>query len=184
MLVDVPDEPTELGPKMQVCLPRERKFVWAYLVNGGNQAEAARAAGYSDHLDAAKVQGCRIMQRQRVIDALQEVYSKHLVGLAGPAIAALAALVRNDKHPDHAKALAMVLNRAGFAEKTAVDVNVSGSVTLNATDAALEDLRILQSLGTPREKLIETFGHSGLLRYEKMLAAKTIDGEVVSRGTD
>jgi hypothetical protein len=177
MLVDVPDEPTELGPKMEACSERERKFVWAYLVNGGNQSEAARSAGYSDHLDACKVRGHYLIHRQRVIDALQEVYARHLVGMAGPAIAALDALVRNDKHPDHAKAIGMVLNRAGMAERSAVDVNVNATVTLNATDSALEDLRILKALGTSREKLIETFGESALQRLEAMLPeqAKVIE---------
>ena len=34
---------------------------------------------------------------------------------------------------------------------------------------ALEALSYLKSMSVPREKLIEQFGHSGLVRYEKML---------------
>jgi hypothetical protein len=39
-------------------------------------------------------------------------------------------------------------------------------------DAAIEDLRRLKMLGVPREQLIETFGYSGLDRYEKLLAER------------
>jgi hypothetical protein len=38
--------------------------------------------------------------------------------------------------------------------------------------AAVEALGYFKSLDVPREKLIETFGHSGLPRYEAKLAAE------------
>jgi hypothetical protein len=56
--------------------------------------------------------------------------------------------------------------------KASVDVNVSGEVVVNHTDAAVEDLQRLKSLGVPREQLLETFGYSGLDRYEKLLAER------------
>jgi hypothetical protein len=36
----------------------------------------------------------------------------------------------------------------------------------------VEDLQRLKSLGVPREQLLETFGYSGLDRYEKLLAER------------
>jgi hypothetical protein len=53
-------------------------------------------------------------------------------------------------------------------------------VTVNHTDAAIEDLRRLLALKVPREELVQIFGFSGLDRYEKMLE---IADQRVSRET-
>jgi hypothetical protein len=105
------------------------------------------------------------------LDALNEVAARNLRGLAVPAVVALAKLVSKPEHPDHRKAVEMVLNRTGHAERAQVDVNVSGQVehVTNRTDAALDSLEYLVSMQVPREKLIDTFGYSGLARYERML---------------
>lgn len=178
----------ELGPKMRLLPEREQKFVWHYLFNEGkpNGAQAARDAGYSDAGDGAKVRAHALLHRDRVIDAIEEVGRKAFRGLLLPAIKATAALIDNSAHPDHARTLQSTLSRLGLSERTAVDVNHTGQVSVNHTDDALETLRTLQQLGVPREKLIETFGHSGLSRYEKLLAASEaakvvpaiIEGEV------
>ena len=57
-------------------------------------------------------------------------------------------------------------------ERTGVDLNVSGEVTINHTDSAVSDLRVLIGLRVPREELEKLFGFSGLERYEKMLAGQ------------
>jgi hypothetical protein len=97
-------------------------------------------------------------------------------------------LIGNPKHPDHLKAVNATLSRLGYVERSAVDVNVSGEVTVNHTEAALADLRILKEMGASQEKLIEAFGFSGLSRLERMLAeverrraisGPVIEGEVV-----
>lgn len=162
----------ELGPKMQACSDRERKFVWFYLTNDGppNGAQAARDAGYSDHLEAAKVQASRLLHRDRVLAALEEVGKKSFRGLLAPAIKAASKLIENDKHVDHSKAVFTTLARLGLGEKSTVDVNVGGELTVNHTDQALNDLRVLIGLGVAEEKLVEIFGFSGLSRYRKMLA--------------
>jgi phage terminase small subunit len=162
----------ELGPKMQACSERERKFVWFYVTNEGppNAAQAARDAGYSDSSEAAKVRGSQLMHRERVLAALEEVGKKAFRGLLAPAIKAAGKLIDNDKHVDHSKAVFTTLARLGLGEKSTVDVNVAGEVTVNHTDQALNDLRTLLGLGVAREKLVEIFGFSGLSRYEKMLA--------------
>ena len=180
----------ELGPRMSALSERERKFVWFYVTNEGppNGAQAARDAGYSDHLEAAKVQASRLMHKERVLLALEEVGKKAFRGLLGPAVKAAAQLIQSEKHPDHSKAVFTTLARLGLGEKSSVDVNVNGEVQVNHTDSALNDLRTLISLGVAREKLIEVFGFSGLSRYEKMLleqdrrAGKLIEGEVADRG--
>ncbi len=169
---------------MQALSERERKFVWFYITNEGppNGAQAARDAGYSDVAEAAKVRAHYLLQRERVILALEEVGKKAFRGLLGPAVKATAAMINNPLHPDHAKTVSSTLARLGLVEKSGIDVSVSGELTVNHTDAALNDLRALMGLGVARDKLVEIFGFSGLSRYEKMLAevdGKRLPGPVI-----
>lgn len=159
----------ELGVKMQALSQMEREFVWHLVCNGGNGADAARSAGYSDKAEGAKVRASELRSRQRVIEAIHECAWKLLGGLGVKAVASLEALVDRPDHPDHFKAVTAVLSRIGFGEKTLVQHQHSGTVEISHTDAALEALAYLKSMDVPREKLIEQFGHSGLARYEKMI---------------
>lgn len=179
----------ELGPKMQACSERERQFAWHYSLNGGNGAQAARDAGCSDVAEGCKVRAHEMLHRQRVVDAIDEIGRKQFRSLLIPAITAMRTLLGKPDHPDHARTVNSALDRLGLPVRTVADVNMnhSGEVTLNHTDGALADLRMLLAMGVPREKLIETFGFSGLTRYERMLAEqnarapKLIEGEVVGR---
>lgn len=168
-----PETWEDFGPKVQALRERERRFVWAYLCNalteGVNGAQAARDAGYSDVKEGAKVRAHGLLHRNDVLEAMQEVAARELRGLMLPAVVALGRLVEKRDHPDHRKAIEMVLDRTGAAVRTAIDVNVNGHVTVNHTDQALEDLARLRELGVPREKLLEIFGFTGLPRYERML---------------
>lgn len=170
---------------MQALAERERKFVWFYLTNDGppNGAQAARDAGYSDAGEACKVRAHSLLHRERVILALEEVGKKAFRGLLAPAVKAAGVLIRNAKHVDHSKAVFTTLARLGLGEKSTVDVNVSGEVQHNHTDAALADLRTLLSLSVPEEKLIEIFGFSGLSRYRKMLAETDAKAPKMIEGT-
>lgn len=159
---------------MLACSDRERLFVWAYLTNGdSNAAQAARDAGYSDHLGADRVSAHHLMHRQRVLDALDEVGRKAFKGLMIQTIMAAERMIAAKDHPDHQKTVMSMLSRFGLGEKTSVDVNVNGEVTVNHTDQAVEDLRIMRQMGASREKLLEAFGFSGLPRLEKMLDSAT-----------
>lgn len=151
---------------------QQRKFSWAYVFNGGNGAAAARFAGYGDQSEAAKVRAHGLLQRDDVQAAIQALTTRYLFSLAPKAILRLEELLDNPKHPKHDKAIDMALSRSGHGEKTTVDVNVNGAVTVNHTDQAVADLRTLIDLGASEEKLIEAFGYSGLSRYRKMLAAQ------------
>jgi hypothetical protein len=168
--MELPKE-IEIGPKMQACSAMERLFVWFAVVEGLDATNAARRAGYADNNNGGiRVRGHELSHRERVIEAMEEVGRKSFRSLLPLAIAANRKLLENEKHPDHHKAVQSTLSRLGLTERTAVDVNVSGEVTVNHTDAAVNDLRVLVGLGVAREKLIELFGFSGLERYEKMLA--------------
>jgi len=160
---------------MQACSERERKFVWFYITNEGkpNATQAARDAGYVDigkESASIRVTAHGLLHRERVILALEEVGRKAFRGLLGPAVKAAASLIEDPKHFNHSQAVFTTLARLGLGEKSTVEVNVSGDVTVNHTDQALNDLRTLLGLGVAREKLVEIFGFSGLSRYEKMLA--------------
>lgn len=167
---------------------RRRKFVWAYVFGGANGAAAARVAGYSDAGEACKVRANGLLQRNDIQDAIKALTGKYLFSLAPKAVLRLGEILDNPKHAKHVKAIEMVLDRTGNEARTGVDVHVSGDLTVNHTDKALEDLRILRDAGVPREKLIEAFGFSGLSRYEQMLieedrrAGRLIEGEVTGHG--
>lgn len=150
---------------------RERAFCWFYMWNGGDGAKAARAAGYSDVKEGAKVQAHRLLLRQDILDALREMGQRYLYALQPKALVRIGALIGSKNQTVALKASLATLSRTGLTERTGVDVNVSGQVQVNHADAAVEDLRRLVALGVPEERLIETFGHSGLSRYRKLLAA-------------
>jgi len=175
----------ELGPRMSALPERERKFVWFYLTNEGkpNAAQAARDAGYSDSSDGAKVTAHHLLHRERVILALEEVGRKAFRGLLAPAVKAAASLIEDPKHFNHSQAVFTTLARLGLGEKSTVDVNVSGELTVNHTDQALTDLKTLLGLGVSREKLVEIFGFSGLARYERMLEVQEARAPKVIEGT-
>lgn len=161
---------------------RERLFVWHYMLNGANGSKAAKAAGYSDASEGCKVRAHGLLQREDIQAALHELSTRYLFSLAPKALFKLSKHLDSDNERVSLKATDMVLARTGFAERTALDVNVGGSVTVNHKDAAVEDLRRLKALGVPRAELERTFGFSGLTRYERMLAAedaKLIEGTVV-----
>lgn len=171
---------------MLACSERERKFVWAFLENGGRDATAAaRLAGYSDPGPPSsyiRKAAHEVRYRPRVIDAMQEVAHRHFQGLFIRAVSVVEEVLENKKHPGRLTTAFSVLSRLGLSERSALDVNVSGEVAVNHTDDALEHLRLLKSLEVPRSKLEEIFGFSGLARYEKMLAAvepKQIAGPVI-----
>jgi len=180
---------TELPEAVQALRSeKERAFVWHYMWNGGNGAQAARDAGYSDVKGGAKVRGFEVLLRDDVLEALRALGTRYLYSLQPLALIKLREHLVSDNEKISQKAVDMTLSRTGLSERTAVDVNVHGSVQVNHVDAAVEDLRRLKALGVPHEKLVETFGFSGLSRYEKLLAASEaakavpaiIEGEVSS----
>lgn len=163
---------SDLPPSVQALRKdRDRAFVWFYMMNGANGAAAARAAGFSDTKEGAKVRAFELLHRGEIQDALKDLCQKYLFSLAPRAMVKLSGLLDSENERVALKATDMVLARTGFSERTALDVNVSGEVRhVDHTQAAVADLRRLRDLGVPRDKLVETFGFSGLSRYEKLLA--------------
>jgi hypothetical protein len=189
------DDWGQLGPAMR-ALPSNkwRAFVEWYLLEKpghGAQTAAARRAGFgtgrTTPLNMARI-ASRLMRDSRIIAALSEESRKIVRGGAPEAAKALLALVRDPEHRDHARGIAMILARTD-PEVSRHDVNVTHKI-IDPDMEALEELRALRQLGTPRVKLLELFGHNGLDRIEAREAAETarradtakvIDGEVIER---
>jgi hypothetical protein len=173
----------ELGPAMRALNPRWRAFVEFYLLetftnshkaNYGAQARAARKAGFGSPKTTTRAMAhmaWRLMRDDRIIAAVAEESRKLLRAGAPEAVKAVHAGIRNPDHKDHARFVAMVLDRADPVEsKQLIEVTHKH---LDPDQEALEELRALRSLGTAPEKLIELFGTNGLDRLERIEAADT-----------
>jgi hypothetical protein len=164
-----------LGPAAQACSERERKFAFLIAINatGGDATAAAARAGYGKvSWGGLKVTAHHLLHRERVIAAVSEFTRNSFRGLESVCVAKIRKIVENEKHRDHAKVCLSLLSRFGYSEQTRTEVNVTGSIAVDHTSAALEDLRKLKSLGFSREQLIQNFGFSGLSRYEQLLAER------------
>jgi hypothetical protein len=175
--------------------PRWRAFVEFYLLEPpgrGAQTAAARRAGFGKPTSTAQSMALiawRLMRDDRIIAAIAEESRKLLRAGAPEAVKALHNLVRDPEHKDHARAVAMLLDRSDPIEtKQVIDVTHR---TVDPDQEALEELRALRQLGTERPKLLELFGHNGLDRLEMLeaadtarraAAAKVIEGEVIEHG--
>jgi hypothetical protein len=167
----------QLGPCMR-ALPnnRWRAYVEYYLLEKpghGSQTAAARRAGSgtpkTTPLNMARI-ASRLMRDERMVAAVAEEARKIVRGGAPEAAKALLALVRDPKHRDHGRAIAMILARTD-PEVTKHDLQVTHRI-LDPDMEALEELRALRHVGAPREKLIELFGGNGLARLERLEAAE------------
>jgi hypothetical protein len=181
----------ELGPAMK-ALPNEkwRDFV-RYLVRDPAHGGITRSyvkAGFgknsrptSPRLNLTK-SAFKLCADVRIINAIAEE-SRKVLRIGHPeAINTLFAMVRDPKHKDHARAVAMVIDRCD-----PVETRQSISVThrhLDADEEELEELRAARALGATPEKLLELFGGNRLPRLERLDLerrsdkAKVIDAEV------
>jgi hypothetical protein len=158
------DFPDVYGPAMDALGDdRRRRFAWL-VASGMNQSAAAREAGYSDHLEGAKVRGCLLMQNPKVLAAVEECSRKFLRGLAPLAIDAARNILANPRHPYHGRMIETVLDRSGHSAKTEHKVTVEHVADMRS----LEELarRMAGQLGVDEARLI---------------GGNVIEGEVVER---
>jgi hypothetical protein len=163
----------QLGPAMK-ALPNDRwrEFVYQLVVDSGygSLTRAAVAAGFGKTSTKENLhRHAWILSRdERMIAAIAEESAK-IVRVAGPAAAnALLNLVNDPTHREHGRAIALVLERTDPATSVSRShVEVVHKIVDPDTEA-LEELRALRHLNTPREKLIELFGENGLHRLERL----------------
>lgn len=137
--VPIEDPPVEdLGPAMLACTPTQRRFVIGWIKSGGkNAARVARAAGYSDHLEAAKVQAHRALHSPRVQRALHEEAGRRLDGVAALAVAVLETNLRSSDPKARQAAADSILDRTGYARRTEQAVQVEHKTERRSYDQLL-----------------------------------------------
>jgi hypothetical protein len=151
-----PLEPVDAqdGPKM-LALPtdRHRAFVRAlYQVKPGHGAnvKAAKLSGWGSPSSTAQSMATiasRLAHDERVLAAMREEDEKRIRSSAPRAIAALSALIENPKSKDHARGIAMVLDRVHPVETTHhVKVEHEAAASFKATAEVFERIMALAAL--------------------------------------
>ena len=174
-------EGTQWGPCMAALRSdRHRAFVLAlYQVPPGYGAnvKAAKMAGFGTNKTTVQcwsVIASRLAHDDQILAALHEEDQKRIRASAPRAIRALTNLIEDPGHRDHVRGISMVLDRVHPAE-THHTVEVHHTIDHDAE--AIEQLRILRRLGVAHERLVETFGYSGLSRYERLLEERDTGGK-------
>jgi len=142
------------------------RFVVAYVANGGNATNAAKAAGYS--LRTAGKAGSKLVRNPHVQDAIRQEQRRLLHSdLATKALGVLKSIMENEEAPAGARvdAAKTVLDRAGLMAPRAV---VGGDDNVPLTQMSVSELR----------KVIAS-GESEVLRLQAELDALAIPGEVI-----
>jgi phage terminase small subunit len=182
-------ERTEYGPAM-AALPTDkmRAFVENLFIHSGNNAMAAREAGYGVPHSGEGRSSSQAMARiaytllhdPRIIAARNEM-QKLLRRQYGPkALSVIGRILDDPQHKDAYKAADKILE---LEDATVQKTETTVTVKVDHTKDALDTLRYMKSIGATREMLEAHFGFSGLSRYEELLAiedrksANVIDGE-------
>ena len=168
----------ELGPAMK-ALPNDRwrAFVRALVTDTkgyGAITRAARAAGFgkaTTRPSSLSKQAHDLSRDDRIIAAIAEETRK-VIRVGHPeAVAALFSMVRDPAHRNHARAVAMVIDRCDpVVTKHFVDVTHHHE---DPDRVALEELKALRQLGATRDTLLQMFGVNGLERIEALEAVET-----------
>lgn len=133
----------EWGPAMSALDERARKFVVLRVWHGMNATQAAKNAGYSTKTDLyQRVQGCRLMQQDRIVAALKEVAEKRMQGATAIALVGLADAVESGKGRNRTAAQIEALDRFGFGKKSTQDIRVE-HMDSRSTAQILADLQRL-----------------------------------------
>jgi phage terminase small subunit len=170
---------TDIGAQMPASLAalpteRMRKFVLARFEQDekGNflsKGQAALRAGYSGssaHVLASI--GQKLMRDPRIVAAYNDEFERQVRDHGLPALKALQEITSDKFHKDRAKvALALVERAAPTVQR--IDAHHTLEI-IDQNQLAVDHLRKLKQLGTPREGLIAEFGINGLPHFEAMLA--------------
>lgn len=124
--VAIADPPVEdLGPAMLALDARQRRFVIGWIqTRGQNGARVARAAGYSDKLEAAKVRAHHLLHNQKIQKALHEEAGRRLDGAAALAVVVLEHNLSNANPKARQAAADSILDRTGYSRRTEQVVDI------------------------------------------------------------
>lgn len=161
--VPIPEEGS-LGPKMRKLTERERKFVYAMVVCGGDGIDAALAAGYGEKSDteeqqvnAARQASFALARRERVQDAIVEEAKKRLTAGAMLAADRLITLLESGglSARDEARVAVELLDRAGLVVQQKVEVVHKDE---KQKEVVAEIMELAKHLGLDPTRLL---GHNG-----------------------
>lgn len=117
-LIDLPPL-DQMGPAMRRLNERQRRFVCALAVFGGNRAEAYRWAGYETNTaNATYVGASRLHAQDEIKDAIREEAIRRLDTAPLLAISTMVRLAGGTDDKLALKASEMILDRTGFHGKT------------------------------------------------------------------
>lgn len=137
----VPIADSEFGPAMRRLTERERKFVVAWYLLGGNQSRAYVAAGYAaPNRNTIDANASAVAHRPKVLAAIKEYAHSRLGSMVPLALSAMEEILRDPGHKDRAKVIQMVTDRTGLHATT------EHKVTVEHTDDREEKLRRLAAL--------------------------------------
>lgn len=159
----------EWGPAMSALTEKQRRFVLAMAADPfGNATDWARAAGYSDVKEGAKVRGHGCMHSPKVEAAVLE-FSRSMLGTVGPILATQVMLraAANPKGKNRLRAAEMIANRVGLHEVQEVHVRRTDE-TLEAKVVRLKQLAA--ALGVDPAALIGVNAGS-----PKLIEGKVVD---------
>jgi phage terminase small subunit len=158
----------------------ERRFVLAYVENGGVGSQAARDAGYSGSTVQSQASiAYRLLKRERIHDAILAYSKRYLRSLVPTAVNTVKEILEDPTHKDRLKAAREIIDRT---DAKISQVNVDHTIHLDPQRDSLEWLKHLKAIDAPRVLLIQEFGEFGLEHYEKLLAkatANVIEGEFI-----
>ena len=163
-VLDGPLRGVAMGPKLAALDRRRQIFAWCFGTGIASSAkEAARMAGFSDPAlsssgkpsNSLGARASTLLHEPAVIEAIEEVAQREFRTLVPLVISSAKQLLLDPKHQHHAKTVLSLLGRLGFAERTAVDVNVA--VAVDHTAEAVEQLRILKGMGVSRGQVTRNF---------------------------
>ena len=118
------------GPAMNSLTPRQRAWVVAFNNRGRrNAAQAMRDAGYKDH-DNIRSDAYKMLHDPRIQAALKEDIQGRLHGGLAPAFARVEEIAKNPQHAQSLAANKFLISQGGMIEKTAVEHEITLSMTL------------------------------------------------------
>jgi hypothetical protein len=144
-----------MGPAM-LALSTDKMRRFAVLMGCGelNASTAASRAGYSDN--GVAVVAHRLKHRPDVQAAIREVAERVFENCMPLAIASAQAILRDDKHPAHARMIETMLDRTGFGAKSEHKVTVEHrDLTGPAMLARINELAEKFGIGAGKLPLIE-----------------------------
>lgn len=152
-VIEVPDE-EHMGPAMKRLNERQRRYVAALAVYGGNQTLAYQFAGYDvTNNNSARAASSRLSNSADIKEAIREEAWRRLDSSSLLAISGLIELAMPDNtdKTSRLKAIDMLTKRNGFHEKTEHLVTHQDNRTTKELVDFIQSMTARLGLGAPKQ---------------------------------